>query len=106
MGRGKYEPTALERARDELFSHIRRCGVLEAEPGQREEWLTETIDFLAERYPEMGASDQEELRVIGRRYCSPAIPHGTQNARETQEAEQITVNQKENDNEPSEVSAA
>ncbi len=106
MGRGEYEPTAVERARDELFSHIRRCGVLEAESGQREEWLTETIDFLAERYPEMGASELEELRVIGRRYCSPAILHGTHNSRETQEAEQTTVYQKENDDEPSEVSAA
>ena len=76
MGRKKYEPTDLERARDELFSHIQRCGVLEAEAQQREEWLGDTVDYLAERYPELSGSELEELKDIGRRYCSPAIPHG------------------------------
>ena len=28
-----------ERARDELFSHINRCGVLEAERKDQEHWL-------------------------------------------------------------------
>lgn len=76
MGKQKFEPTELDRARDELFSHIQRCGVLEAETEQRDEWLADTIEYLAERYPELSASDLEDLKKIGRRYCSPAIPHG------------------------------
>lgn len=80
MGRGKYEPTVLERARDELFSHIQRCGVLQAEDEQRKEWLDDTIEYLAERYPELNHSDLGELRTMGDRYCSPAIPHGKAHA--------------------------
>lgn len=80
MGKKKFEATDLDRARDELFSHIQRCGVLEAEVEQREEWLSDTIDYLAERYPDLSASDLDELKNIGRRYCSPAIPHGDSTA--------------------------
>jgi hypothetical protein len=41
----------MDRARDELFSHIQRCGVLEADVDQRGEWFDDTIEYLAERYP-------------------------------------------------------
>lgn len=120
MGRKKYEPTVLERARDELFSHIQRCGVLQAEQEQRREWLTDTIDYLAERYPDLSASDLDELRTMGERYCSPAIPHGSTDARDMEdvrmgvgeparpdgsEVEAAAV-PRASDTEPSEVGAA
>lgn len=106
MGRKKYEPTDLERARDELFSHIQRCGVLEAETDQREEWLADTIDYLAERYPELSASDLDELKNIGRRYCSPAIPHGEATAADVHGALAEGELAEASDEERSEVGAA
>jgi len=79
LGRGGYVPNSIDRARDELFSHIRRCGVLEAEDEQRAEWFDDTIEFLGERYPELTADELVQLRTIGERYCAPAIPHGGTN---------------------------
>lgn len=76
MGKGKYEPTDLERARDELFSHIQRCNVLEATPDQQQEWLEDTVEYLSERYPALSRKELAELKQLGDRYCSPAIPHG------------------------------
>lgn len=82
MGKGKYEPTDLERARDELFSHIQRCGVLGATADQQEEWLDDTIEYLTERYPALNRKELAELRKLGERYCRPAIPHGDTDAEE------------------------
>ncbi|MFQ5889954.1 MAG: hypothetical protein ACE5JR_07860 [Gemmatimonadota bacterium] len=81
MPRGKYEPTALEKARDELFSHIMRCGVLDAETDQRTEWMSDTVQYLAERYPALTHGELDQLKQIGHRYCQPAIPHGPTDAR-------------------------
>lgn len=82
MGKGKFVPKAIDRARDELFSHIRRCGVLEAEDEQREEWFDDTLEYIRERYPELTPSELTDLRTIGERYCAPAIPHGPSDARD------------------------
>ena len=41
----------LDRARDELFSHINRCGVVDASEADQTEWMNDTIDYLGERYP-------------------------------------------------------
>lgn len=79
---GKHETTDLDRARDELFSHIQRCGVLEATPDQREEWLEDTMEYLSERYPSLDRKEMAELRKLGERYCRPAIPHGDVDAEE------------------------
>lgn len=65
-----------DRARDELFSHVNRCGVLRAAPEDQKQWMDETIDYLAERYPDLSDQDLEELHSIGMRFCKPAIPHG------------------------------
>lgn len=70
----------LERARDELFSHITRCGVLEADEDEQRSWMDDTIGYLAERFPELKESQLEELRVVGLRFCRPAIPHGNRSA--------------------------
>jgi hypothetical protein len=64
------------RARDELFSHINRCGVLQAEEDDQRHWMDETIDYLAERYPDLADSDLQDLYSVGMRFCQPAIPHG------------------------------
>lgn len=60
-------------ARDELFSHIHRCGVLKATPEQQEEWMDDTIEYLSERYPELQREQLGELRTIGLRFCRPVI---------------------------------
>ena len=63
----------LDRARDELFSHINRCGVLHASPEDQQTWMTETIDYIAERYPDLGDTELDQLQQIGLRFCQPAI---------------------------------
>ncbi|MDX1576919.1 MAG: hypothetical protein R3266_00475 [Gemmatimonadota bacterium] len=80
MGKGKYVPNVLDRARDELFSHIRRCGVLEADDEQRDEWLDDTLQYFGERYPELTPDELDRLRTIGERYCAPVVPHGDADA--------------------------
>jgi len=66
----------ITRARDELFSHINRCGVLQAEEEDQRHWMDETIDYLAERYPDLSDDDLQDLFTVGMRFCQPAIPHG------------------------------
>jgi len=66
----------ITRARDELFSHINRCGVLQAEEEDQRHWMDETIDYLAERYPDLTDADLQDLYSVGIRFCQPAIPHG------------------------------
>lgn len=76
MGSSNFKPTSLDMARDELFSHIRRCGVLEAESDERTAWMEDTVGYLGERYSDLSESDLARLTEIGHRYCEPAIPHG------------------------------
>lgn len=66
----------ITRARDELFSHINRCGVLQADDDDQRHWMDETIDYLAERYPDLSDADLQDLYAVGMRFCQPAIPHG------------------------------
>ena len=66
---------ALDRARDELFSHIHRCGVLKALPEHQVEWMNETVEYISERYPELSRDELGELRTMGLRFCSPVIDH-------------------------------
>ena len=91
MGKGKYETTVFDRARDELFSHIQRCGVLEADDEHRTEWLKDTTDYLRERYPELNRQQLDELTEIGDRYCRPAIRHGEFDEETTDETAQESV---------------
>ncbi len=107
MGKGKYEPTDLERARDELFSHIRRCDVLQATPQQQEEWLDDTIEYLTDRYPALDRKDLAELRQLGDRYCRPPVPHGDVDAREhwAEDAPTATAEEPEEAVEPEAVDA-
>ncbi len=66
-------PTTFEQARDELFSHILRCGVLEAAEEHRKDWFDDTTDYLAERYDALTDAEIDELRTLGERYCRPVV---------------------------------
>lgn len=63
-------------ARDELFSHINRCGVLSATGDDQDHWMDETIEYLGERFPDLSDGDLSELRSVGVRFCQPAVAHG------------------------------
>lgn len=67
-------PTSFEQARDELFSHILRCGVLEAAPEHQKEWFDDTLLYLADRFTDLTEPELSELRVLGERYCRPVVP--------------------------------
>src|SRR5947209_11943517 len=66
-------PTLFEQARDELFSHILRCGVLEASPEHQKEWFDDTMLYLGERYEGLDEPQLPELRVLGERYRRPVV---------------------------------
>jgi len=63
----------FDQARDELFSHILRCGVLEAAADDQREWFDDTMEYLAERYEGVTAKELNQLRQLGERYCQPVI---------------------------------
>ncbi len=73
MSRDKNQSNEFDRARDELFSHIHRCGVLKATEEQQQEWMDDTVEYMAERFPELGREELGELRTIGMRFCRPVI---------------------------------
>jgi len=68
----------MNRARDELFSHVIRCDVLQASMPDRHDWLDETMDYMAHRHPHLSDLQLARLEVLGRRFIAPAIPHGAQ----------------------------
>lgn len=72
-----YHSQPTDRARDELYSHIARCDVLDASMPARLEWLEETIEYLAYRHPYLSPKELDYLTTLGRRFVKPAIPHGS-----------------------------
>lgn len=79
------DKTVLEKARDELFSHVNRCGVLEAGEEDQRQWMSETVEYMAERYPELSADELTKLETLGMRFCRPAIKHGAESTALTRE---------------------
>jgi hypothetical protein len=69
----KSTPSAFDQARDELFSHILRCGVLEATAEHQKEWFDDTMLYLAERYEDLSQAELDQVRVLGERYCRPVV---------------------------------
>ena len=67
------DPAVFDQARDELFSHILRCGVLEAALEHQHEWFDDTILYLRDRYTDLDDEQVTELRVLGERYCQPVV---------------------------------
>lgn len=66
-------PTSFEQARDELFSHILRCGVLEATSEHQKEWFDDTMLYLGDRYEDLSEDEVAQLRLLGERYCQPVV---------------------------------
>lgn len=64
--------TPFEEARDEMFQHIMKCGVIGATPEDQKDWFDATMTYLAERYHELSPRQINELRVLGERFCQPA----------------------------------
>jgi hypothetical protein len=62
----------FEAARDELFQHIMKCGVIGSEQADQKEWFDNTMGYLQERYHELTGSDLSELRTLGERFAVPA----------------------------------
>ena len=65
------EPSPFEQARDELFQHIMRCGVVGALPEHIEEWFADTIKYMTERFPELSEQQIGELKTLGLRFAQP-----------------------------------
>ena len=64
--------TPFEEARDEMFQHIMKCGVIEAAPEDQKEWFDATMTYLRDRYHELSPRQINELRVLGERFSQPA----------------------------------
>src|SRR2546429_9820296 len=77
-------PSPFEQARDELFSHILRCGVLEATPEHQKEWFDDTMLYLADRYAELDEPRLTKLRLLGERYCRPVLRRFAEDAAHSQ----------------------
>jgi len=65
------EPTVFEQARDELFQHIMRCGVVGAADEDQAEWFQATMQYMTERYPELSEQQLNELKTLGQRFAQP-----------------------------------
>jgi hypothetical protein len=83
--------THFDNARDELFAHIHRCNVLRADDVQKQEWMEDTIGFIAERYPQLSEEQLDELQAIGMRFCQPVIPHGKEHTALTADGTETAV---------------
>jgi hypothetical protein len=68
---GPAEPSPFEQARDELFQHIMRCGVVGAEPEHVEEWFADTIKYMTDRFPELSEQQIGDLKTLGLRFAQP-----------------------------------
>lgn len=77
-------PSPFEQARDEMFQHIMQCGVIGADPEHKAEWFAQTVDYLADRYHELSASELRDLRTLGERFSQP--PSRATQTSETSEA--------------------
>jgi hypothetical protein len=65
------EAMSFSQARDEMFSHILRCGVIDALPEHQKDWFDDTMLYLADRYEDLTQEDLDQLRVLGERFSRP-----------------------------------
>ncbi|MGH7509501.1 MAG: hypothetical protein ACREMZ_08520 [Gemmatimonadales bacterium] len=65
------EAASFAQARDEMFSHILRCGVIEALPEHQRDWFDDTLGYIADRYENLSEAELSQLRTLGERYCQP-----------------------------------
>ncbi|TFH66475.1 MAG: hypothetical protein E4G90_03340 [Gemmatimonadales bacterium] len=67
----------LDQARDELFSHILRCEVIEADEEQQKAWMDDTMQYIAERYLDLSKEQLSQIRLLGDRFCQPVVRNQT-----------------------------
>jgi hypothetical protein len=91
--RDRTQNQQFDRARDELFSHIHRCAVLQATEEHQRDWMEDTIEYLGERYAALGADDLAELKQIGMRFCRPVIQNVEESADESQGEDEVATNE-------------
>ena len=65
------DDVAFAQARDELFSHVLRCGVIDALPEHQKDWFDDTMLYLADRYDTLSDEELAQLRLLGERFCQP-----------------------------------
>ena len=65
------EAVSFAQARDEMFSHILRCGVIDALPEHQKDWFDDTMLYLADRYEDLTEEELGQLRQLGERFCRP-----------------------------------
>jgi hypothetical protein len=73
-------PSPFDQARDELFQHVMRCGVIGSAPEHQAEWFDETMTYLADRYHELNKKQIADLRVLGERFAAPTTKPAQQPA--------------------------
>ena len=61
----------IDEARDELFQHIMKCGVIGAASEDQKEWFDATMTYFTERYPELTQLELTQLRTQGERFAQP-----------------------------------
>jgi hypothetical protein len=61
----------IDEARDELFQHIMKCGVIGSAPEHQQEWFDATMAYFQERYPELNKVQIAQLRTLGERFAQP-----------------------------------
>ena len=69
--RSSPEAASFAQARDELFSHILRCGVIDALSEHQKDWFDDTMGYVADRYDDLSKDELAQLRTLGERYCQP-----------------------------------
>jgi hypothetical protein len=70
-------PSPFDQARDELFQHVMRCGVIGSAPEHQAEWFDETMKYLADRYHELSKQQVTDLRTLGERFAAPTAKPAT-----------------------------
>ncbi|HEY7878049.1 MAG TPA: hypothetical protein VIC55_07480 [Gemmatimonadaceae bacterium] len=70
----------FEEARDELFQHIMRCGVVGTDAADQQSWFDDTMQYMTDRFPELPAERIEELRKLGERFAQPPKRHAEADA--------------------------
>jgi len=56
-----------EEVRDELFSHLLKSRIADAEPGHRRAWMADTLAYLQLRYPRLPDAQLRHLEAAAER---------------------------------------
>jgi hypothetical protein len=62
-----------EEARDELFSHLLRSRIADAEPARRHAWLTDTMTYLQARCPRLPDARLRHLEEAAERFLRTQV---------------------------------